>query len=636
MGFLFLGVLIVFLLLVSPILAYRAYLRVRELERRSAPSELKNVGARLAALEQKVGELNRRLVEAGAAAAAARLPVPAEAVPPTPPSPRPPAAPPATQPPVRPLRQSTEPPAPPAGGLDLETLIAGRWLNRIGIAAVLLAVAFFLKYAFDNNWVGPSGRVTIGLLAGAGLLVYSQWLLGRGYRYFADGMTGLGGGVLYLSLYAAWDYYHLVPQGVAFAGMIVVTGALIAIAVGRDSQSIAFLALIGGFLTPMLLSTGRDAQLELFTYLAVLNAGLLALARARNWRALEPVALLWTIIYYTGWYDAFYDPSKLVRTSFFATLFFVGFAALPVVRSRREDKLRGAQVFLVLLNATWFLLALHAMLYHQHRWALTVAVLLLAAAHLGVTRLLPPTKLKEPSATRLLFTGLALTFVTLAIPIRLEGKWITMAWAVEGAIFIWSGLRAQLRLLRGAGLLLFGVVALRLLLIPIPAERFLLNPRFAIFAVTVACFAAALFFVRRNEVSLSDDERNLFAAVGVAVNVFALWALSMEVWDVFGRMQTASSAGIDPGLAQQLALSLLWTLYATALIAVGMRNSLPPLRWQGLALFGLVVGKVFLLDLSFLERGYRIISFMALGVVLLVVSFLYQKRLAASRTQDKL
>ena len=152
----------------------------------------------------------------------------------------------------------------------------------------------------------------------------------------------------------------------------------------------------------------------------------------------------------------------------------------------------------------------------------------------------------------------------------------------------------------------------------------------------MACLAAALCFVRRDEVSLLDDERNLFAAVGVAVNVFALWALSMEVWDVFGRIQTASSAGIDPRLAQQLALSLLWTLYATALIAVGMRNSLPPLRWQGLALFGLVVGKVFLLDLSYLERGYRIISFMALGVVLLVVSFLYQKRLAASRTQDKL
>ncbi|MFB3154651.1 MAG: DUF2339 domain-containing protein, partial [Candidatus Acidiferrales bacterium] len=172
MEFFVVGLLFIFFLLISPVLAYRAYVRVRKLEKQSKAAGTENVAARLAALEQKVGELNCRLAETGAAAAAARLPVPAEAAPPTPPSPRPPAAPPA-------------PPAAPAGGLDLETLIAGRWLNRIGIAAVLLAVAFFLKYAFDNNWVGPGGRVAIGLLAGAGLLVYSQWLLGRGYRYFA-------------------------------------------------------------------------------------------------------------------------------------------------------------------------------------------------------------------------------------------------------------------------------------------------------------------------------------------------------------------------------------------------------------------------------------------------------------------
>ncbi len=114
MEFVVVGFLFVFFLLISPILAYRAYVRVRKLEKQSKAAETENVAARLAALEQKVGELNRRLAAAGAAAAAARLPVPAEAVPPTPPSPRPPAAPPA-------------PPAAPAGGLDLETLIARSW-----------------------------------------------------------------------------------------------------------------------------------------------------------------------------------------------------------------------------------------------------------------------------------------------------------------------------------------------------------------------------------------------------------------------------------------------------------------------------------------------------------------------------
>jgi uncharacterized membrane protein len=219
--------------------------------------------------------------------------------------------------------------------------------------------------------------------------------------------------------------------------------------------------------------------------------------------------------------------------------------------------------------------------------------------------------------------------VTLAIPIRLEGKWITMSWAVEGAILAWSGFRLNLRGLRWAGVALLGAVAFRLLLFPIPAHTFVFNPRTATFAVTIACFAAAFVFSRRNESLLSARERRAFAAIGFAINTLTIWLLSMEVWGLFGRLHI----GVDAALARQLALSLTWTLYATALMAVGVRQASSVLRWQGLALFGLVVGKVFLYDLASLERVYRIVSFMALGVLLLVVSFLYQRKLF--QTEDE-
>ena len=199
-------------------------------------------------------------------------------------------------------------------------------------------------------------------------------------------------------------------------------------------------------------------------------------------------------------------------------------------------------------------------------------------------------------------------------------------------MIIWSGFQGRVRTLRTVGLVLFGVVAARLLFISIPAERFLFNERFATFAGAVACFGAALVFARRNETEVIGNERNMFIALGVAVHVFTLIAFSLEVWDVFSRI---AMVGIEPRLAQQLALSLLWTLYATGLIVTGVRRSLLLLRWQGLALFGLVVGKVFLFDFSYLDRAYRIISFMVLGVLLLVVSFLYQKRLAAGRSEKK-
>lgn len=580
------------LLLAAPTLAIIALVRLGGLERR------------LRSLELRLGEVSK----------GPRVEPPA----PTPAGPRPPAA--------------TPSPAPPRQGVDIETWIAGRGLNRIGIVALLMATAFFLKYAFDNEWIGERGRIAIGLLAGASLLAYSQWLLGRGLRYFSDGIAGLGAGVLYLSIYAAWSFYHLIPHSTAFVGMIIVTTAIVAIAVGGSSERLALVALAGGFLTPGLLSTGRDAQLVLFSYLAILNAGFLALASLRGWRTLPLAALIPTLIYYWGWEDRFYSADKLLRTVFFASLFFIEFSAAAVAQARKEAKLHWEQVLLVLLNASGLLFALRELLYDEHRWALTVAVLVLAAAHLAVVEWLPARKQEKPSTPRLIFAGLALTFVTLAIPIRLEGKWITMAWAVEGAILIWSGFRAGTGWLRAAGLLLQGVVTFRLLFFHIPAERFLLNPRFATFAVAVAGFAVSCWFARKNEHFLGGPERGAFGVLAVAVNLFAVMALSFEVWDLFGRMPP--DAGVDRMLARQLGLSSLWTVYATGLIFAGVRAGRSVLRWQGLALLGLAVGKVFLYDLSSLERAYRIASFVVLGFLLLVVSFYYQRKLATGGGEE--
>ncbi len=583
---------------------------------------------KVSALERTVGQLARRLRELGGSPSlaepkAAPVPVSETAAPPAPAAID--ALPPSTAAPKHPV------PVAAKAGLDLETLIAGRWLNRVGIIALLLAAIFFLKYAFDNEWVGPSGRVALGLFSGTGLLVFSQWLLRRGYGYFSGGIAGLAAGVLYASLYAAWSFYQLLPQPVAFAGMIVVTGTMVAIALGRDSQPLALLAQIGGLLTPILLSTGKDAQIPLFIYLAVLNGGMLVVARLRSWRSLELVAFAGTTIYFWAWIEEFYKVAKLGRTAFFATLFFVQFAAVPILPSRRLGNMASEHVILVLANAGAFLGALQYLLYGDHRWVLTVAVLALGAAHLGAARLLPASKTGERSVSRLLFAGLALTFVTLAIPIRLDGKWITIAWAVEGAVLIWSGFQVNLRLLRWAGIVLFVIAGARLLLFRVSAQEFLWNPRFLTYAIVVASFAAAFAFSRRHRGMLSERERLAFEVVGLAANVLLVSSLSLEVWGLFGRMRL--DLGADTRLTQQLALSLLWTLYATGLMLWGVRSGSAAVRWLGLALFSVVVVKVFLYDLSFLERVYRIASFAVLGVLLVVVSFFYQQKVATEREE---
>ncbi len=620
-------IIIAVILLITPVLAIIALVRAGRLQK-NLPG---NLIARLRALEKQVGELNRKLSKQPAAE-------PGEAVTPTPAAATPAATPgqpetpqPVIKPPAPPAPAPTREPASGLSGLDLETLIAGRWLNRIGIVAVIFGAAFFLKLEAESDWLGPTGRTALWLLIGAGVLVWSEWLHRRQWLYFANGITGLGGGLLYLTVFGAWNFYDppVLPQTAAFAGLVLVTAVLITVAVRRDSQTVALMGLLGGLLTPILMSTGADRQVELFTYLLILNGGVMAVAHWRGWRSLDLLALAGTLIYFTGWYDRFYSPARLVSTLSFATLLFAEFSALPVLQARsdRDGRLHGSQVALVLINASWYLAALHAMLYRNYRWELTFAMVALTGAHLAVVRLLPPRNPDEsPSATRLLFAGLALTFITLAIPIRLEGKWITIAWAVEGALLVWSGYRVHVRQLRWAALVLFGIVGVRVLMLldaPEPPTAFF-NARFALFLVTVVAFLVSAFIFHRNREEADSGEQLLFRLLAISANFFLLLGLSLEVW-------SALAGAADVYLARHLGLSVLWLGYAALLILVGVRIEAPALRWQGLVLIGVVIAKVFLIDLAFLARTYRVLSFLILGGLLIGLSFLYQKRLVSQK-----
>src|SRR5216684_4771419 len=643
-----LAALAIILIIITPILAIAAFVRVQRISEQLRGGSLLTLGDRLSALERHLQTIEKSLSSQPASSQESKSvgSQPVSSAPPQPPTaatvPTSPPPPPSLPRPSQPREVFPPPPvnmfaAPPlhsskpksSSSLDLETLIGGRWLNRIGIVAIIGAVTFFLKYAFDNNWIGPSGRVAIGILLGAAMLPWSHWLLQRGYSYFSEGIAGLGAAVMYLSIWAGCQYYKLFSLDVGFAAMIVITAGMAAVALGRNSQRIALLSLFGGFLTPVLVSEGKDAQVVLFTYLLILGAGLLAIEMRRDWRSLTPISFLLTQLYFWGWYSEFYRPAKLERTIIFATLFFLLYAALPVLRAVRYSQLYELDIVVVLANSFAYLGALYVMLWPQDRWPLTLLVLALSGAHLFVARLVPAPKAGESPLMRLLFAGLALTFATLAIPIRLEGKWITLAFAIEGAILVWTGFRSMAGFLRAGGYFLLALAAVRVLIFPLPAPQFLFNERLAAYAVLIICFGVVVYAAREHEASVGRDELNALGMFAVAINVFALIALSLELWDHFG---SHAGLGIDSGLAQHLALSLLWTAYASGLIALGVKRESALLRWQALVLFGLVVVKVFIYDSSFLERFYRIVSFFILGLVLLTVSFLYQRKVARGRS----
>jgi uncharacterized membrane protein len=336
-----------------------------------------------------------------------------------------------------------------------------------------------------------------------------------------------------------------------------------------------------------------------------------------------------TQFYFWSWHERFYTDAVLVRTALFAALFFAQFSALPVIRARRSAALRFEQGALILINAAAFLIALRVLLWPDDRWALTLATLGLSAYHVVLARLVPARAADSP--TRMMLAGLALTFATLVIPIRLNGHWITLAWAIEAAVLVWSGFSVRLPQLRAGAYVIFAAVGLRLAGSPLLATAFLLNARLGTALAVAACAGIAVWLAGRHREEVKEQESSVVAVLAIAANVLVVWALTREIDLFFGITAGSATNTPDVLLARGLTISLLWTLYATALVVSGVRLKAVALRWQGLALFGLTTLKVFLFDLGYLSGFYRIGSSIALGVVLLIVSFLYQRTLASRR-----
>lgn len=251
-------------------------------------------------LRLRVAELERRLaaVESRVGMAA---PVPSVVAPPVPPPIPPPVV---VAPPV--FEQPPEPavvtPAITSTADTVETNGGLVWANRIGAVTMILGVAFAFLYAVDNEMIGPTGRVLCGLVAALVALFGGDRLRQRGHGIFAQGITALGICILYFSFYAAYQLYHLIPQALAFGGAVVTTALGGALALRYDSRAVAILALFGGYLSPVLASSGASNDLFFGSYLVVLNGLALTLARRKGWVSVDVMAALATVLMVSLWF----------------------------------------------------------------------------------------------------------------------------------------------------------------------------------------------------------------------------------------------------------------------------------------------------------------------------------------------
>ena len=216
---------------------------------------------------------------------------------------------------------------------ELETQVGLTWISRIGAITLIFCVAFVFKYAVDNQWIGETGRVMLGILAGLACLGIGDRIWRAGHQTYAQAVCGLGIAVLYLSFYASFAFYHLLPQSVAFALMALTTAFSGVLALHYDAPPIAAMGLVGGYLTPILLSTGEDRPVIFFGYILLLDAGAMALVQVRRWLKFEFLAFGATAVLYFAWLTTHLTPEKQNVGGVFALLFFILFlfARHPVI-----------------------------------------------------------------------------------------------------------------------------------------------------------------------------------------------------------------------------------------------------------------------------------------------------------------
>jgi uncharacterized membrane protein len=514
---------------------------------------------------------------------------------------------------------------------ELESRIGSQWLNRVGIAAVLIGVSFFLNYAFENNWVGGNGRLVIGLVAGIALVVWSERFRKRGYPSFSYSLKAVGIGVLYLSLWASFQVYHLLSATVVFAAMTLVTAGTCGIAIIQDAEILALFAIAGGFSTPALLSTGENREMVLFSYVALLDFAILALTFLKPWRGVAILGFVGTLILYIAWYSEFYDRGQLLPTLIFASLFFAIFTAVPIVMLRSTGS-TNLPLILALANGATFFTQGYIMLVARSASLTVRFALAMAIVYLLVVLLKPKMSAR---ANRLDFVHLALAIglITVAIPIRLESHAITIGWLVESGALLWVGARLRSQLLSGLALTVLALGVARLLLWDnFEPARLLFNARGAVYAIAIAALG---FAAREYSTHEGQTGRKIAVVAAITLNVLALRALSLEVSDYYWRMLPAGAGrGWRPEtvsqwhsivIARDFTYSALWMLYGAALIVIGFWRRSGFVRWQALILIALTAIKVFVYDTSRLDHLYRILSFVVLGILLLAISFAYQR-----------
>lgn len=324
---------------------------------------------------------------------------------------------------------------------DLEKFIGENLINKIGIVITIIGVAIGAKYSIENNLISPLTRIVLGYLAGLGLLGFGIKLKAK-YENFSAVLVSGAMAILYFITFAAYSFYGLIPQIPAFVLMAVFTAFTVFAALNYNMQLIAHIGLVGAYAVPFLLSDGSGNALALFSYMSIINAGILVIAFKKRWKLLYYSAFILSWLIYLLWYAFDYQEHlhfelALFFLSVFFVLFYLTFLGHKLLQ---KEKLAAGDILVLLANSFLFYGIGYALLAKGETSSQLLGLFTLGN---GLIHFIAGVLIyRRKSADRnlvYLVAGLVLTFITIAVPVQLNGNWVTLIWVAEAALLFWMG-----------------------------------------------------------------------------------------------------------------------------------------------------------------------------------------------------
>ncbi len=331
---------------------------------------------------------------------------------------------------------------------------SGNVVLKIGVIILFFGVAFLLKYAAQRNMVPIELRL-IGVAVSGIVMLGIGWWLRRTKSGYGLVMQGGGVGILYLVVFSAAKLYSFLPMTLSLVVMIGLVALSCMLAVLQDSKSLAVFGIVGGFLAPVLMSTGGGSHVMLFSYYAVLNAGILGIAWFKSWRELNLIGFVFTFAIGTLWGSTGYQPDYFHSTEPFLVLFFLFYVLISVLFAHRQPvNLRGFIDGPLVFGLPLIVSGLQYFLVKDFQYGMAFSALALGLFYLTLATLLWRRLVLSMHLLCEAFLALGVVFGSLAIPLALDGHWSSSIWALEGAGMVWVGVRQRRVVARHFGLLL--------------------------------------------------------------------------------------------------------------------------------------------------------------------------------------